>query len=524
MKTYILNTPSDRKKFENDHQHAKKMLGMENGKLIVHIFQNGDIEIFKFPSKGKSTLIMFEEEQENVVDPNSYVMPALYGVDKKGKERIWKVWALKNVVYKVHGEVGGKLTPATRKIKGVNKGKKNETSDEEQTKIEAEREWIKQLEKDYHPKCKEGISLEKKVNKAKQKQGGVTVDVSKVIRGDTLAPKKSKTTKSKDNGVVPGYESKFKPMHCQTWSDEAKVLKYFDFDEGVYIQPKLDGVRCLARIMPEGVVLLSRQGKQMVWLNHLRREVEAFLERYEHVMLDCEVYVDHIYGKCEYKSKKKIYSEGKEELSQDQKFDVISGAARPVRLEPHPLEEQMCLYVFDIADETGEMDQDDRFQLLKDLFSRPQAKKCKHIIMNETKVIYYQEEIKDYHDEAALNGFEGVVIRSRDLKYESQKRSNKMRKYKYFIDAEYPIIDVERDEGVDREHFVWVCEALVENSEGETSLKTFKAKPKGSREQKWEWYDNADDYIGKLLTVKFQQYTVDEVPRFPVGISIRDYE
>ena len=31
-------------------------------------------------------------------------------------------------------------------------------------------------------------------------------------------------------------------------------------------------------------------------------------------------------------------------------------------------------------------------------------------------------------------------------------------------------------------------------------------------------------YIGKKLTVRFQELTDDKVPRFPVGITFRDYE
>ena len=35
---------------------------------------------------------------------------------------------------------------------------------------------------------------------------------------------------------------------------------------------------------------------------------------------------------------------------------------------------------------------------------------------------------------------------------------------------------------------------------------------------------NKKDYIGKLATIKFFQYTPDAVPRFPYAIGFRDYE
>jgi hypothetical protein len=36
--------------------------------------------------------------------------------------------------------------------------------------------------------------------------------------------------------------------------------------------------------------------------------------------------------------------------------------------------------------------------------------------------------------------------------------------------------------------------------------------------------EQADSFIGKMLTVKYQEMSPDGVPRFPSGIAIRDYE
>ena len=35
-------------------------------------------------------------------------------------------------------------------------------------------------------------------------------------------------------------------------------------------------------------------------------------------------------------------------------------------------------------------------------------------------------------------------------------------------------------------------------------------------------FANGDAYIGKMLTVKFQELSNDKVPRFPVGLHIRE--
>jgi ATP-dependent DNA ligase len=491
---------------------------------IIHDY--GDtIDIYGPIEDGYQTTLNFVVDSEVSVeseDTDSYILPALYGVDKKGKERIWKTWVVKNIVYKSYGEVGGVLSPSSRVYKGVNEGKKNSTTAHEQAMREAERDWVKQLDKEYRPKSKEGIALAKKALKVKNSQGGVNVNVDLIFREAESKPKaKAKKGKSKsikvtdDNGTLKGYENTIRTMQCEKWTEEDKCTSKFDFDNGVYIQPKLDGIRCLAMIVKDDeggsrVVLLSRNGKQFVWLKHIRQEVLEFLDGHEDMILDGEVYANVIYG-----------DEGSE-LPVEQKFDVISGAVRPKRNDPHPLEAQLSLYVFDIADPTSELSQDERFEILKELFA---SGGTDHIKMVETKVIYYPEEIYDYHDEVADRGYEGVVIRSADLTYEPHRKSLYMRKYKNFIDEEYSIVDAVCDEGVDREYFTWVCEkTTISPMTDDAELKTFTVKPMGTREQRQDMYDNKDEYIGKLLTVRYQVLTYEGVPRFPRGVSIRDYE
>src|SRR6185436_3949421 len=108
------------------------------------------------------------------------------------------------------------------------------------------------------------------------------------------------------------------------------------------------------------------------------------------------------------------------------------------------------------------------------------------------------------HGEMAEENYEGVVVRARDLMYKPKNRAMRMRKYKEFIDEEFVITDAICDDGVDRENFRWICEKLIYDDNGQPELKTFSVKPMGTREMRWQWYDNSDDYLGKLLTVRWQ--------------------
>lgn len=506
----------------HDHNIWSRFDSEKEGEYIVHIYSSEHrMELFDRKENGTPLNFVDETKEElEVVDPESYVLPALYGIDKNGKERIWKIWVIGSTVYKTYGEVGGNMVSSTRNYKGVNEDKKNSTTAEEQAKREAERDWVKQLDKDYYAKSLEGKEMEDKIRSLKKEQGGVNVNIDAAIRG---RHDEEKSLSKKKAPIKKDIQVDIRPMHCTPWSLEPKCLKYFDFESGVYIQPKLDGVRCIAQVKNGEVLLGTRTGKNMMWLNHIRKDVLRFLTGYETIILDGEIYAHSITGKAEYKGNKLIYSESDEELDADQRFDIISGAARPKRNEPHPLEEQLSYHIFDIADPTGKLDQDARFEILKMLFSR-KDRNIKHIHLVLTKVIYYQEEVEEYHDEVFQQDYEGVVIRARDLIYDARRKSLSMRKYKHFITEEYPIVDIYLNDGVERDQFSWVCEKLIKDEDGNESMTTFKAKPKGTREQRMYWYDNQDEFLGKLLTVKFQNFTPEGIPRFPSGLTIRDYE
>jgi len=55
--------------------------------------------------------------------------------------------------------------------------------------------------------------------------------------------------------------------------------KPVDWSENVYIQPKLDGVRCLIQLNDKGKVhAYSRTGKPWLNINHILEDLEYFFE------------------------------------------------------------------------------------------------------------------------------------------------------------------------------------------------------------------------------------------------------
>lgn len=454
-----------------------------------------------------------------VTDTDNYVLPMLYNIDKKNKERYWKIWCVNNAVCVKHGEVNGESTSSKRKYEGANIDKSNGTTPNEQAKRVAERKWISQLDTGYHPKSKEGKELFKKIQKAKKEQGNTNTNLYLLIRGKELP--KAKKAINKDDGIIRDFETDFLPMHCHKWEEKAKCLKYFDFENGVYIQPKVDGIRSFAKIHNGNVIFISRQGKQFKWLKHLREEFLLFLEGNEDILPDFELYAEEIKGKVkEYKKDKPIFETSSTlTLNTNMRFSAISGACKMNLTKPHIFDNQICAYIFDIADETGKLTQTERFKILNKLFKSENAKKCKHIKRVKTKIIHSIDEMNEYHDEVFDKGYEGVVLRSKDMLYESKRKSLKMRKHKYDNDEEYVIVGIKHDKGVPDEQFVFKCEIEVDGE-----IKYFYPKPMGDKEQKLEWFNNSDELVGKLLTVIYQEISNKGIPRFPRGKCIRDYE
>ena len=98
--------------------------------------------------------------------------------------------------------------------------------------------------------------------------------------------------------------------------------------------------------------------------------------------------------------------------------------------------------------------------------------------------------------------------------YREGYRSHDLQKYKEFKEDEYPIIGFEEGDGRDKGCVIWVC--------CNSNKKEFRVRPRGTVEQRSEWFKNGNKYIGKDITVIFQELSEQNIPRFPVGKAIRD--
>ena len=115
-----------------------------------------------------------------------------------------------------------------------------------------------------------------------------------------------------------------------------------------------------------------------------------------------------------------------------------------------------------------------------------------------------------------IDGFEGLIVRNYAGLYKRGKRSADLQKVKPIEDAEFKIIGFRDGRGKFEDAVIWRCVT--------DAGKEFEAVPLGTMEQRREWFGDGAKYVGKMLTVKFANYTPDGVPFHPVGVVVRDYE
>lgn len=250
-----------------------------------------------------------------------------------------------------------------------------------------------------------------------------------------------------------------------------------------YVQRKYDGTRCIA--IP-GNGLFSRNRKRNPHMEHILEDLKMLPPS---LILDGELY------------------------STELTFQEIVGLVKRETQKPEDTVKQLKIE-FHCYDIVSDAPYEERLSRLQALFTRC---KFKYIRLVKTELCPGRDALKVLHDKYVAEGYEGIMLRNKDGLYKVGHRSADLQKYKEFCDAEYEVIDFKEGEGLHKGCVIWKCK-------DEKTSKTFMCAPKGTVEEKREWFRTGFSYIGKKLSVKFQELTDEGLPRFPIGIAFRDYE
>lgn len=382
-----------------------------------------------------------------------YIMfEILYSTDAKGKTRYWKISVEGATITREYGMVGGKPIINSKQVVTH----RSQSTLEDQAIFEAKSYYQSQLKKGYSPSAD----------------------------ADAEA-----STDASDVTVLPMLAQKYNPL-----------LPNIRFP--CLGQPKLDGIRHLARRPQDGdVVIQTRRGTTKQFFDETIRAQLRSIQIPDNLILDGEFYSIH----------------------PEIPFKVLNGYCNRTTLSgwnsiPEDHKRAISYYIFDcyIID-YPQTPFEERWAYLRDFFDQNELPNIKLV---ETTEVLSKDHALSLHNQWVESGYEGLMLRSPGGMYRSNVRSSDLLKYKSFLDSEFIIKGAESpDSGGEHGCIIWIL-GLPDDPNA-----TFTCRPRGTHdERRHEWtayQSNPELYLGRLYTVRYQETYDNGIPRFPVGISIR---
>jgi len=372
----------------------------------------------------------------------THTYPVLYGQSTHGTLKVWTIrvesaerdTAPARIII-THGQDGGKQQETIRVVsEGKNLGRANATTPWTQALAEATAFWTKKQDKGY------------------------------------------RTTKHTSAPI--GTRGARLPMLALKYDDRSHDVVW-----PAFVQPKLNGVRCLMERVGDDIVFHSRGNKQFTTLTHLKADALAVLQDGD--ILDGELY-----------SHADITFQELVSLIKNEKTSDPTRVARYVKF-----------WNYDRCEDAPFVVRASR------LIEHGSIKRV------PTYRVANEQEMRQYHGRFCEEGYEGTMVRSGgDAPYRFQYRSPSLLKVKDFQTDEFEIVGAEEGVGKAAGQATFMCET--------TEGKRFGCRCIGTDEDRREQWTNRQRYVGKWLTVKYQTLSDDGIPVFPVGINIRgeDYD
>ena len=275
--------------------------------------------------------------------------------------------------------------------------------------------------------------------------------------------------------------------------------KPVDWSEKVYIQPKLDGIRCVIYVDDkENIRCFSRTGKEFHNLEHIKLSLRKFFFDCANVdvILDGELY-NH-------------------KLRND--FEKIVSLVRKQKPTPEDrlnAQHLIQFHCYDYIETVMNQPYSYRMHQLIDVNQGTLYSACVKYV--ETNLVNSKEAAQLRHQYNLNNGYEGSILRL-DKPYQ-QKRSYNLQKFKDFNDTEATIVGYEIGKGK-REgtlgKFLMLDDDGIE----------FGCPPGKGYNYKMlaDILDNVGDYIGKRATFTYFERTPAGSYRHPFYKAIRNYE
>ena len=284
-----------------------------------------------------------------------------------------------------------------------------------------------------------------------------------------------------------------KPMLAYPVND-----KPIDYTQPVFMQPKLDGVRCLIQaefthvFKDLKVKAYSRTGKEWKNIDHILQDLIPFFDKYPDVILDGELYNHDL----------------KDDFEQ-----IISCVRKTKPTEEHRAQsrELVQFHCYDYIPGPALLNAkfDSRDVWLK--AELPQSYCIKHVETLETD----EYQVNFIHSQNLEKGYEGSILR---LNTEYQcKRSHSLRKFKDFHDTEATLTSWVEGKGKRKGT---IGKFMAIDADGNEFGMPVMDKFKYLQEN----FDEMKTWVGKLATFTYFERTKAGSYRHPLFKCIRNYE
>jgi len=265
-------------------------------------------------------------------------------------------------------------------------------------------------------------------------------------------------------------------------------------DYPAYIQPKLDGVRCL--FTKDGA--FSRAGNQFMNVEHIEYDLKPAFNRYPNLILDGE-----------------LYNHG---LKDDfNKIISLVKKKKPTKDDRIEAAQQVQYHMFDVASFPNAT-YTWRWGFINRLTDSSMVRTSNCLVITETKVALDFDDAALLHQKNLKLGYEGSIYRTLDGYYKGT-RSWDLMKFKDFHDAEATIVGYEIGKGK-REGTLG--KFIMQDHEGVE----FGCPPGKGYNYKMlaNMLENIHNYIGQTATFTYFERTKANSYRHPQFKAIRNYE
>ena len=439
----------------------------------------------------------------------SYKFPYLYHVDHNDNIRVWKIvvrlikkkiktttidWNIMeddtipiikeylngtnisdgtiSQVYVESGVLNGKITryPPTYPTK-KNKGRSNERNVLEQGLVTARTLFLKKLEN--------GFQTKKDFNSTK------TIITTNI---------------------------KYFPMLVRKYNDEKDNLIY-----PLYIQPKLDGARCIAYLNKSppdvtinNVIMYSRQKKEFLGFDDIKTEI-----------------LPALISMWDYDNNESVYIDG-ELYKHGLSLQNISGAVRNSNRKNIKKYTDIEFHIFDIFYPHKDIEFKDRLYIRDNIFII--IGKSKITIKVNTILVNDEQTQDNIYKEYIKNKYEGIILRNVNSLYLTHPtnnnqtiRSKYVLKRKMVYSDEFEVISyTEGTKGKDIGAIIWICKA---------ANKLFNATPKDmTYKERYKLFKDCNhndgfnlQYKNRMMTIEYEDLSNDQVPLRAKSVGFREH-